>query len=260
MRRYQHITELGPLLKSFGIRHVIICPGSRNAPLIQLFTANKAFHCHSLVDERSAGYVALGMARQLQEPVVVLTTSGTAVLNLAPAVAEAYHQHIPLVVITADRPPEKITQFNNQRLDQRAPFYAFSKGFYQFPLPVKHPEDLLQLSERVQSLVIEALSVPAGPVHMNIPLEEPLYEALPPVLKGSGYKAQEIIEGDTLAFEELTSDMKILILVLGTLNISTVLINRALKMLLLFLAMRKRYSISLRNFPGKRILLQSINV
>lgn len=212
MRRHQHITELGPILKSFGIRHVIICPGSRNAPLIQLFTADNTFHCHSIIDERSAGYVALGMARQLQEPVVVLTTSGTAVLNLSPAVAEACEQQIPLVMITADRPPEKITQFNNQRLDQRAPFYAYSKGFYQFPLPVKYPEVLSQISERIQRLLAEALRVPAGPVHMNIPLDEPLYEPLPPAMKGTSYQPQETGDEDIPAFEAVAANRKIMIL------------------------------------------------
>ena len=109
---------------------MIIAPGSRNAPLIQLFTSDKAFTCHSIVDERSAGYVALGMARQLDEPVLVVTTSGTAVLNLSPAVAEAFHQQIPLLVLTADRPREIISQFNNQVIDQRAPYFNHSKGFF----------------------------------------------------------------------------------------------------------------------------------
>ena len=182
MKRHQHITELGHLIKSFGIRHVLICPGSRNAPLIQLFTSLKELHCYSIVDERSAGYVALGMARQLQEPVVVLTTSGTAVLNLAPAVAEAYHQQIPLLVISADRPTEKIRQFNNQVIDQQAPFYNFTKGFYQVPIPVRYPEELLQVMVQMEHLIASAFSYPPGPVHMNMPLEEPLYEALPPPL------------------------------------------------------------------------------
>ncbi|MCP4310240.1 MAG: 2-succinyl-5-enolpyruvyl-6-hydroxy-3-cyclohexene-1-carboxylic-acid synthase [Bacteroidetes bacterium] len=212
MMHHQHIAELGPLLKSFGIRQVIICPGSRNALLIQLFTSEESFDCYSIVDERSAGYVALGMARQLQEPVVVVTTSGTAVLNLAPAIAEAYEQKVPLVVITADRPPEKIKQFNNQRLDQRAPFYAFSKGFYQFPLPVKHPEELTQLTERVGMLVSEAFLAPAGPVHMNIPMEESLYELLPPALQGKEYQPR-LYEGDPVSWSQpFGTDTKIMVL------------------------------------------------
>ena len=123
MQHNQHIAELGPLLTRCGVRHVVICPGSRNAPLTQLFTSGDPFYAYSIVDERSAGYVALGMSRQLGEPVGVVTTSGTAVLNLAPAVAEAYHQRIPLVVLTADRPLEEIPQFNNQWLDQEARFW-----------------------------------------------------------------------------------------------------------------------------------------
>ncbi len=213
MKRHQHITELGPLLQSFGIRQVIICPGSRNAPLMQLFTSQPWFRCTSIVDERSAGYVALGMARQLQEPVVVLTTSGTAVLNLAPAMAEAYHQQIPLIVITADRPPEKIPQFNNQWIDQEAPFFAYSKGFYQLPLPVTEPDVLTQVIRMTESLVHSAISLPAGPVHMNIPLEEPLYEPLPPVLEGNDHQnhppeAMEPVPG----FEVLGANTKIMIL------------------------------------------------
>ena len=183
MKRLQHIAELGPLLLRLGVRHVIICPGSRNAPLTQLFTSNAGFHCHSIVDERSAGYVALGMARHLGEPVVVLTTSGTAVLNLAPAVAEAYYQQLPLFVITADRPPEKINQFNNQIIDQEAPYYAYTKGFYQLPVRVAYPEDLSQVLGQMEQLFASAPDFPRGPVHLNVPLEEPLYDLLPPALK-----------------------------------------------------------------------------
>lgn len=195
MKHHQHIAELGPLLGSFGIRHVIICPGSRNAPLTQLFTSLDAFECYSIVDERSAGYMALGMARQLQEPVVVLSTSGTAVLNLAPAVAEAHHQCIPLVVITADRPTEKIPSFNNQWINQEAPFYAFSKAFYGLALQVNCPEDMDQTLNQVEKVLASALSQPPGPVHLNIPLEEPLYENLPPSMDPGRTRQQVPNEG-----------------------------------------------------------------
>ena len=117
MHHLQHIAELAPVLERMGARQVVIAPGSRNAPLIQLFTSLSGFTCHSIVDERSAGYVALGMARQTGEPVIIVCTSGTAVLNLSPAVAEAFHQNLPLVVLTADRPRERIPQFNNQVID-----------------------------------------------------------------------------------------------------------------------------------------------
>ncbi len=131
------------------------------------------------MDERSAGFVALGMVRQLQEPVVVLTTSGTAVLNLAPALAEAFHQQLPLIIITADRPSEKFAQFNNQIIDQQAPFYNYSKGFFQVPCPVSHEESYAQVMKGMERLFASALSFPPGPVHINILLDEPLYEPLP---------------------------------------------------------------------------------
>ncbi len=183
LHHLQHIAELGPLLKRHGATHVIIAPGSRNAPLIQLFTADEDFECHSIVDERSAGYVALGMARELGEPVIVLTTSGTAVLNLSPAIAEAFHQRIPLLILTADRPREILSQFSNQVIDQRAPYFNHSKGFFEFPAEVRSHEELEKGMECVERLLKEALQQAKGPVHLNLPLTEPLYIPLPsPVL------------------------------------------------------------------------------
>lgn len=179
MHHLQHIAELGPVLKALGATYVIIAPGSRNAPLIQLFTSQPGFSCHSVVDERSAGYVALGMAKQLGEPVVLVTTSGTAVLNLSPALAEAYQQQLPLLVLTADRPREIISRFNNQVFDQRAPYFNFSKGFFEFPAEVREEEELEKGLRSAGTLFREALLCPAGPVHLNIPLTEPLYEPLP---------------------------------------------------------------------------------
>ncbi len=175
----QHISDLGVLLQKRGIRHVLISPGSRNAPLIQLFTHHPEFFCYSIVDERSAGYVALGMARELNEPVAIVTTSGTAVLNLSPAVAEAFHQHIPLVILTADRPMEKISSFNNQVIDQEAPYFNHSKGFYQLPFELRTREELERALGAVDQLLEEATRHMPGPVHVNIGLQEPLYEKLP---------------------------------------------------------------------------------
>ena len=186
MHHLQHISELGPLVDKLGARHVLIAPGSRNAPLTQLFTSHKSFICHSIVDERSAGYVALGMARQLRQPVVVVTTSGTAVLNLSPALAEAFHQQVPLLVLTADRPREIISQFNNQVCDQRAPYFNFSKGFFELPAELREEGDLEKGMQAVEKLFMEAVSYPAGPVHLNLPLTEPLYDPLPDSILSRG--------------------------------------------------------------------------
>ncbi|MEN8227503.1 MAG: 2-succinyl-5-enolpyruvyl-6-hydroxy-3-cyclohexene-1-carboxylic-acid synthase [Bacteroidota bacterium] len=214
MQHLQHIAELGPLLERLNIGHVIIAPGSRNAPLTQLFTGSESFKCHSIVDERSAGYVALGMARQLQQPVVVVTTSGTAVLNLGPAVAEAFYQKVPLIVLTADRPQETIWQFNNQVIDQMAPFFNYSRGFYEFPLELRSEQEMKQALSAVEHLILVAVDKPGGPVHINIPLEEPLYESLPdPLFSGMDFENESYpMEQDSLALEPLAVQKKIMVL------------------------------------------------
>ncbi len=211
MQHNQHIAELAPLMARFGIIHVVISPGSRNAPLTQLFTSDDSFRCTSIVDERSAGYVALGMARQLGQPVVVVTTSGTAVLNLAPAVAEAYHQKIPLVVMTADRPLEVIPQFNNQWIDQEAPFYSFTRGSLQLPMLFEDHEDLEQMTGHVERLLIEATTGTRGPVHINVPLAEPLYEKLPAPVSSPG-SINVPGEPEQAAAASIPVDRKILVL------------------------------------------------
>ena len=179
----QHISEMGRLFKLAGIRHVVLCPGSRNAPLLDLFTSDDEFIPHSIVDERSAGYVALGMARQLGDPVGVVTTSGTAVLNLAPAVAEASLQKIPLVLITADRPAEPMGIFNNQRILQQSPFAPNCLEFMEFPPEFPTLAALEEMLEELAGFLAPLHEPGRGPRHLNLVLREPLYGELPsPVL------------------------------------------------------------------------------
>ena len=214
MHHLQHIAELASVLERVGAKQVVIAPGSRNAPLIQLFTSHIGFSCHSIVDERSAGYVALGMAQQTGKPVIIVCTSGTAVLNLSPAVAEAFHQKLPLVVLTADRPLEKIPQFNNQVIDQRAPYFNHSKGFFEFPAQVRTEEELQSELRAVEGLLMEALQGPQGPVHVNLPLCEPLYVPLPgAVLSPAKEKGSSVIRDEEQSFPEAElSGKKVLIL------------------------------------------------
>ncbi len=215
MHHLQHISELGPLVEKQGVRHILIAPGSRNAPLIQLFTSYPGFICHSIVDERSLAYVALGMARQLGEAVVLLTTSGTAVLNLSPALAEAFCQKIPLLVLTADRPREILSQFNNQVTDQRAPYFNFSKGFFELPAQLREHAELVQGMQSVENLFKEAVSFPPGPVHLNLPLTEPLYESLPdPILSWEETKLDpdSASAGETLNADINLAGKKVMIL------------------------------------------------
>lgn len=105
--------------KAKGIRHIVLSPGSRNAPLTIGFASDSFFNAYSIVDERCAAFFALGLAQQLREPVVVVCTSGSALLNYYPAVSEAYYSNIPLVVISADRPASKIDIGDGQTIHQR---------------------------------------------------------------------------------------------------------------------------------------------
>lgn len=175
----QGIKNIPEICAQHGVRKVVITPGSRNAPLIFAFTAQPDMECLSITDERSAAYFALGMAQQSGEAVALVCTSGTAVLNFAPAIAEAYYQNLPLLVFTADRPFELIDQADGQTLRQTNIFANYIKA--SFGLPVETVVDAdLQFSDRQISQAIDtAVSYPQGPVHINIPLREPIYTALP---------------------------------------------------------------------------------
>ena len=171
----QHISELAEIIFQKGIRYAVISPGSRNAPLITSFLNQKKIKCLSIVDERSAAFFALGIARQQGKPVALICTSGTAVLNYAPALAEAYYQQVPLLVLTADRPVEWIDQQDNQTLRQQAIYTNFIKQSFQLPQEVHSETDVWYSQRQISEAVNRAGTFPEGPVHVNIPLKEPLY-------------------------------------------------------------------------------------
>lgn len=172
----EHINLLTSLLAAHHIGHAVVCPGSRNAPIVHNLYTHPAITCYPVTDERSAGFYALGMAQALRQPVAVCVTSGTALLNLAPAVAEAYYQHLPLVVISADRPRVWIDQLDGQTIWQDAVF-----GYYVCR-SVSLPEDLSTATERwhanrlVNEALLSVIEPQFGPVHINVPLTEPLFE------------------------------------------------------------------------------------
>lgn len=178
----QHITDLSEICYRQGAEHIVISPGSRNAPLINSFYSRFGEGCISIVDERSAAYLALGIARNSKRAVVLICTSGTAVLNYSPAIAEAYYQRIPLIVITADRPSEWIDQQDNQTIRQRDVYSSFI--FKRITLPEKIPDSTkLELSHKSLVEIISSAISSQAPIHINVPLHEPLYEKLPPVSK-----------------------------------------------------------------------------
>ena len=154
------------------IQHIVISPGSRNAPLTIGFTNHDGFSCYSIADERCAAFFALGLAQQLQIPVAVVCTSGSALLNYYPAVAEAFYSQIPLLVVSADRPQSKIDIGDGQTIRQENVFanhIVFSANLTEIA------------SESNDSLIATAIDKAIalkGPAHINVPFEEPLYETL----------------------------------------------------------------------------------
>jgi 2-succinyl-5-enolpyruvyl-6-hydroxy-3-cyclohexene-1-carboxylate synthase len=176
-----HIPIISAILRAKGVKHIVISPGSRNAPLIQAFYSVMPDACHSIVDERSAAYFALGIAIKTQNPVVVVTTSGTAVLNLSPAVAEAYHQGVPLILLTADRPVEWINQQDNQSINQQGVFFSNCKASFELPVSAQTDDEMWYTNRIVNEAYNIAVDGKPGPVHINIPLQEPLYDELPVV-------------------------------------------------------------------------------
>ncbi len=155
-----------------GIEYAVVSPGSRSAALTLAFNRNASINTTVIVDERSAGFVALGMAQKTKKPVVLICTSGTAALNYSPAVAEAYFQGTPLLILTADRPPEWINQHDGQTIFQRNVFGRHVIKAYELPVDYSHKDSIWHL----ERIVNEGLSIAAnGPVHINIPIREPFY-------------------------------------------------------------------------------------
>ena len=184
--------------KSRGIRNVVISPGSRNAPLTIGFTNDPYFSCYSIVDERSAGFFALGMAQHLQKPVIAVCTSGSALLNYYPAVAEAFYSDIPLVIISADRPGYKVDIGDGQTIRQESIFEKHIGYTANLKQDINHASDTIkgfepslflqdaatdELQLQIQSFNDNELNnalclaiLENSPVHINIPFEEPLYD------------------------------------------------------------------------------------
>ena len=173
----ENVNILTALLVAHGIHHAVVCPGSRNAAIVHNLNECPDIACYPVTDERSAGFYALGMTQALNEPVAVCVTSGTALLNLAPAVAEAYYQHRPLVVISADRPQQWIDQLDGQTLPQTDALGRFVRRAVSLPEP--HNAETRWYCNR---LVNEALIEKHAPIHINVPITEPLFQFSTPQL------------------------------------------------------------------------------
>ena len=158
-----------------GIRQVVLSPGSRCAPLTLAFARHPEMEVRTISDERSAAFIALGMAQQLKQPVVLVCTSGSAALNYFPAIAEAFFRQIPLLVLTADRPPEWVDQWDGQTIFQEEVYGKHVKKSFRFPDTFAHTDQVRHAHRISNEAILLSQQFPAGPVHLNIPLREPFY-------------------------------------------------------------------------------------
>ncbi|MEZ4711105.1 MAG: 2-succinyl-5-enolpyruvyl-6-hydroxy-3-cyclohexene-1-carboxylic-acid synthase [Caldilineaceae bacterium] len=177
--RQQILAQIAQACVEYGVRDFVIAPGSRSAPLTTTVAQHPDLRCRVVIDERAAAYVALGLAQQSGAPVGLICTSGTAALNFAPAVTEAFYQQIPLIVFTADRPPEWIDQQDNQAIHQQALYAPHCRGFFELPVEYGHPDAQWYALRLISEAFQAALGTVRGPVQINAPLREPLYGAEP---------------------------------------------------------------------------------
>ena len=195
----ENVNILTALLVEHGVRHAVVCPGSRNAPITHNLVVCPDIECCNVVDERSAGFYALGMALATACPVAVCVTSGTALLNLMPAVAEASYQRVPLVVVSADRPPQWIDQLDGQTLPQGDALGHFVRKAVTLPEPHDNEERWF-CNRLVNEALLAARRQGGGPVHINVPLSEPLYE----------YTVEALPDERTIFFAPARSDKRLL--------------------------------------------------
>jgi 2-succinyl-5-enolpyruvyl-6-hydroxy-3-cyclohexene-1-carboxylate synthase len=171
----QAVHNIPEICAQLGITDVVLSPGSRCAPLTIAFARHPGIAVRTVPDERAAAFIALGLAQAQRRAVALVCTSGTAGLNYAPAVAEAYFQQIPLVLFTADRPPEWIDQLDGQTIRQTDLYGAHAKGSFTFPADTAHADAQWHATRIVSEAIGLAQQFPAGPVQVNVPLREPFY-------------------------------------------------------------------------------------
>ncbi len=177
---YAYVGAFIDELQRIGCTNIVICPGSRSTPLALVSAQHPGLRVWMHVDERSAAFFALGMAKRLRQPVALLCTSGTAAANFFPAIVEAKLTHIPLLVLTADRPHELRENGAPQAIDQNRLYGTHVKWFVEVALPEGTNSALRYIRTLADRTAALAQAVPAGPVHLNFPLREPLTPAALP--------------------------------------------------------------------------------
>lgn len=222
----KNVLQTVALLKEYGVRHIVVSPGSRNAPLMQTFSQDAFFECHVVVDERNASFYALGIIQCVRKPVAICCTSGTALLNYAPAVAEAYYQQLPLIVVSADRSAEWIGQMDGQTLPQNGIFGTMVKKSVSLP-EVDNDNDTWFCNRLTNEALIACTADAPGPVHINVPISEPLFDyseqKLPDVRRISSTQIQKSV--DITSFADRWNSLPKRMIVIGQLPKSQKLVK-----------------------------------
>lgn len=228
------ILQLAALLKAHGIRKIVLCPGSRNIPIVQTLANIPDFTCYPMTDERSAGFFALGLALHGGTPAAVCCTSGTALLNLHPAVAEAFYQQVPLVVISADRPAAWIGQMDGQTLPQPGVFGSLVKKSVDLP-EVDSEESEWYCNRLINEALLELNHHGKGPVHINVPISEPFFKLpvteLPEVRVITRYQGLSVYDKDYQPLIDRLNRYQRRMAVVGQMNLIYLFDKRYTKML-----------------------------
>lgn len=230
----KNILQLVALLRAHGIKRIVLCPGSRNIPLVQTLANIPDFTCYPVTDERSAGFFALGLALHGGGPAAVCCTSGTALLNLHPAVAEAYYQQVPLVVISADRPAAWIGQMDGQTLPQPGVFGTLVKKSVSLPEVVSE-EDEWYCNRLINEALLELNHHGKGPVHINVPISEPFFllpvNELPNARVITRYQGLNVYDKDYQPLIDRLNRYQRRMVVVGQMNLIYLFDKRYTKML-----------------------------
>ncbi len=171
----QAIYDIAELCSQLGVKHAVLSPGSRCAPLTISFAQHAKIKEITISDERSAAFIGLGLAQASSSPVVLICTSGSALLNYSPAVAEAFYSETPLIVLSADRPLEWIDQQDGQAIHQQNIYGKHVKASFQLPVDSENNDSAWDIKRKVCEAINISLEGKNGPVHINIPFREPFY-------------------------------------------------------------------------------------
>ena len=202
---------------ALGVKHICICPGARNTPLTLSFIKNKNFITTSHIDERSAGFFALGLSKKTSKPSIIITTSGTAVANLYPAIIESNYSKTPLIALTADRAEHHIGVGSNQAIDQKNIFSNNVRKFIDLGDPNKELDSLQNQIIDIFNSCIGTQESPPGPIHLNAPFDEPLIEDVNNIQK-INIKKIESINKYNCSLDSMNDSIENSLIICGEIN------------------------------------------